>query len=70
MLTIEAYTYQRAFGGSYISTLKKLANTKCTINSDNSQTGKNKNLQCLFVLQPYLDIVNLDRVPMLTPICS
>ena len=39
MLTIEAYTYQRAFGGSYISTPKKLANTKCTINPDNSQTG-------------------------------
>ncbi|CAG8641173.1 12847_t:CDS:2 [Cetraspora pellucida] len=87
ILTIEAYTYQRAFGGSYISTPKKLANTKCTINSDNSQTGdnmclkyalgayfvsnrgENKNLQCLSVLQPYLDIVNLDRIPMPTSIC-
>ncbi|CAG8502763.1 22496_t:CDS:2 [Cetraspora pellucida] len=45
MLTIEAYTFQRTTGGSYISTSKKLANTKCTINSDNSDiinlaTGK------------------------------
>src|SRR6185312_10847677 len=32
--------------------------------------GENKNLQCLSVLQPYLDIVNLDGVPMLTPVCS
>ncbi|CAG8686806.1 5053_t:CDS:2, partial [Ambispora leptoticha] len=36
-LTIEAYTLRRAVGGSYISTLKKLANTKCTINPDNSK---------------------------------
>jgi hypothetical protein len=32
---IEAYTYRRALGGSYIPTPKKLANTKCTINPDN-----------------------------------
>ncbi|CAG8614742.1 3281_t:CDS:2, partial [Scutellospora calospora] len=74
--------------GSYILTPKKLANTKYTINPDNSQIdddmclkyalgayfasnrGKNKNLQCLSVLQPYLDIVNLDGIPMPTPICS
>ncbi|CAG8468425.1 2010_t:CDS:10 [Cetraspora pellucida] len=37
MLTIEAYIYQRAFGGLYISTPKKLANTKYTINPDNSE---------------------------------
>ena len=36
-LTIEAYTLQRTVGGSYISTPKKLANTKCTINPDNSK---------------------------------
>ncbi|CAG8830537.1 22932_t:CDS:1, partial [Cetraspora pellucida] len=87
-LYIEAYTLQRATSGSYISTPKKLANTKCTINPDNSQTGddmclkyalgayfasnrgENKNLQRLSVLQPYLDIVNLDGIPMPTPICS
>jgi len=37
MLTIEAYTYQRTTGGSYISTPKKLANIKYTINPDNSK---------------------------------
>ena len=87
-LYIEAYTYRRTIGGSYISISKKLANTKCTINPDNSQTGDDmclkyalgayfasnrgitKNLQRLSVLQPYLDIVNLDGIPMPTPICS
>ncbi|CAG8586358.1 10657_t:CDS:2, partial [Cetraspora pellucida] len=87
-LYIEAYTLRRAISGLYISTPKKLANTKCTINPDNSQTGddmclkyalgayfaskrgKNKNLQRLSVLQSYLDIVNLDEIPMPTPICS
>ena len=34
-LYIEAYTYRQATSGSYISTPKKLANTKCTINPDN-----------------------------------
>src|SRR5260364_223380 len=42
---IESYTYRRTNGGSYIPTPKKLANTKCTINPDNSDiidlaTGK------------------------------
>ena len=37
MLTIEAYTYRRTTGGSYILTPKKLANTKYTINPDNSK---------------------------------
>ena len=87
-LYIEAYTFRRATSGSYISTPKKLANTKCTINPDNSQTGddmclkyalgayfasnrgENKNLQRLSVLQPYLDIVNLDGIPMPTLVCS
>ena len=87
-LCIEAYILRRTTGGSYIPTPKKLANTKCTINPDNSQIeddmclkyalgayfasnrGETKNLQRLSVLQPYLDIVNLDRVPMPTPICS
>ena len=34
-ISIEAYTYRRATGGSYKPTPKKLANTKCTINPDN-----------------------------------
>ena len=98
MLTIEAYTYQRAFGGSYISTPKKLANTKCTINPDNSKiinpvTGMPSNnclqgaLACYYAhkdgytehleriftkkdYKQYLDIVNLDGIPIPTPICS
>ena len=45
MVLIESYTFCRATGGSYIPTPKKLANTKCTINPDNSDiidqdTGK------------------------------
>ena len=45
MITIEAYTYRRAVGGSYIPTPKALGNKKCTINSDNKglidpETGK------------------------------
>src|SRR5215216_3900185 len=35
MILIESYTLRRALGGSYILTLKKLANKKCTINPDN-----------------------------------
>src|SRR5260363_47577 len=87
-LCIEAYILQRTTGGSYTPTPKKLANTKCTINPDNSQTGDDlclkyalgayfasnegitKNLQRLSVLQPYLNIVKLDGIPMPTPICS
>ncbi|GBB98167.1 hypothetical protein RclHR1_31510001 [Rhizophagus clarus] len=34
-ITIEAYSYRRATGGSYIPTPEKLANKKCTINPDN-----------------------------------
>ena len=34
-ISIEAYSYCRATGGSFKPTPKKLANTKCTINSDN-----------------------------------
>ena len=34
-ISIEAYTYRWAIGGSYIPTPKKLANKKCTINPDN-----------------------------------
>jgi hypothetical protein len=45
MITIEAYTYRRAVGGSYIPTPKALGNKKCTINLDNKglidpETGK------------------------------
>jgi hypothetical protein len=45
MVFIEAYTLHRTTGGSYIPTPKKLANTKYTINPDNSNiidpsTGK------------------------------
>ena len=36
MIFIESYIYRQANGGSYIPTPKKLANTKCTINPDNS----------------------------------
>ena len=36
MIFIESYIYRRANGSFYIPTPKKLANTKCTINSDNS----------------------------------
>ncbi|CAG8475523.1 11073_t:CDS:2, partial [Scutellospora calospora] len=57
MLTIEAYTFRRTTGGSYISTSKKLANTKCTINPDNSD-----------IINPAT--VKLDGIPMPTPICS
>ena len=39
MIYIEVYTYRRATGGSYKPTPKRLANTKCTINPDNSKTG-------------------------------
>src|SRR5437660_7526814 len=38
MIYIEVYAYRRATGGSYKPTPKKLANTKCTINPDNSKT--------------------------------
>jgi len=87
MIFIEAYTYRRAEGGSYKPTPKNLANTKCTINPDNSKTGDDmclkyafgphfaildgvtKNLQRLSVIHPYLDRVNLDGIPMPTPIC-
>ena len=59
MIFIETYTYRRSNGGSYISTPKKLSNTKCTINPDNSDiidpdTGKLTNnclkgaLECYF----------------------
>jgi hypothetical protein len=34
-ISIEAYPYRRATGGSHILTPKKLANKKCTINPDN-----------------------------------
>ena len=34
-ISIEAYPYRQATGGSFKPTPKKLANTKCTINSDN-----------------------------------
>ncbi|GBB97514.1 hypothetical protein RclHR1_00030071 [Rhizophagus clarus] len=45
MILIESYTLCRSYGGSYIPTSRKLANTKCTINPDNSDiidpaTGK------------------------------
>src|SRR5438552_11565317 len=36
MIYIEVYTFRRAVGGSYKPTPKSLANTKCTINPDNS----------------------------------
>lgn len=44
-IIIDVYTLRRALGGSYIPTPKKLSNTKCTINPDNSKiidpiTGK------------------------------
>src|SRR5271170_7420362 len=35
IIFIEAYTYRRATGESFIPTPKKLANIKCTINPDN-----------------------------------
>ena len=35
MVFMESYTYRRTYRGSFIPTSKKLANTKCTINSDN-----------------------------------
>ena len=35
-LYIEAYTLRQTISRLYISTPKKLANTKCTINPDNS----------------------------------
>ncbi|CAJ0639815.1 1510_t:CDS:1, partial [Entrophospora sp. SA101] len=87
MIYIEVYAYRRAVGGSFKPTPKNLANTKCTINPDNSKTGDDmclkyafgpyfatldgitKNLQRLSVIKPYLDIVNLDGIPMPTPIC-
>src|SRR5271170_194436 len=86
MLYIDIYAYRRGTGGSYKPTPKNLANIKCTINSDNSQTGDDmclkyalgayfasnggvtKNLQRLSYLKLYLDIVNLDNIPMPTPI--
>ncbi|CAG8798860.1 22830_t:CDS:2, partial [Cetraspora pellucida] len=89
ILTIEAYIYQRAFGRSYISTPKKLANTKCTINPNNSKIinpvtgalacyyahkdGYTEHLERIFTkkdYKQYLDIVNLDGIPIPTPICS
>ncbi|CAH1767592.1 11897_t:CDS:1, partial [Entrophospora sp. SA101] len=88
MLFIEVYPYRRTVGGSFEPTPKRLANTKCTINPDNSKTGDDmclkyafgpyfatldgitKNLQRLSVIKPYLNIVNLDGIPMPTPICS
>ncbi|CAJ0768471.1 18344_t:CDS:2, partial [Entrophospora sp. SA101] len=87
MIYIEVYAYRRAVGGSFKPTPKNLANTKCTINPDNSKTGDDmclkyafgpyfatldgitKNLQRLSVIKPYLNIVNLDGIPMPTPIC-
>ena len=87
MIYIEVYAYRRATGGSYKPTPKRLANTKCTINPDNSQTGDDmclmhaldayfaskdgitKNLQRLSVINPYSNKVNLDGIPMPTPIC-
>src|SRR5271154_2185036 len=86
MLYIDIYAYRRDTGGLYKPIPKRLANTKCTINPDNSQTGDNMclkyalgayfasnkgektHLECLSVLKPYLDIVNLDNIPMPTPI--
>src|SRR5438477_152720 len=97
MIYIEAYLFRRATGASYISTPKNLANTKCTINPDNSKiidpkTGKpadnclqdalgyhfaylnryKVHLEHIFTaekLKPYLDKVNLNGIPMPTPIC-
>ncbi|CAJ0762000.1 13128_t:CDS:2, partial [Entrophospora sp. SA101] len=87
MIYIEVYAFRRAVGGSFKPTPKNLANTKCTINPDNSKTGDDmclkyafgpyfatldgitKNLQRLSVIKPYLNIVNLDGIPMPTPIC-
>jgi hypothetical protein len=86
MIYINVYAFRRAVGGSYKPTPKRLANTKCTINPDNSQIGDDKclqyalgayfasiggvtkNLQRLSYLIPYLNIVNLDGIPMPTPI--
>jgi hypothetical protein len=98
IIYIEVYTFRRATGGSYKPTPEKLANTKCTINPDNSNiidpiTGKPSDncligaLGCYFAeqdghidhlgkwiftakkLKKYLDRVNLDGIPMPTPIC-
>src|SRR5277367_1159867 len=88
MIYINVYAYRRGTGGLCKPTSKRLANTKCTINPDNSQTGDNmclkyalgayfasngdvtKNLQRLSYLKSYLDIVNLDNIPMPTLIDS
>src|SRR5271168_4448646 len=37
MIYINVYTFRRTVGGSYKPTPKRLANTKCTINPDNSK---------------------------------
>src|SRR5271170_3549155 len=88
MIYIDVYAYRRGTGGLYKPIPKNLANTKYTINSDNSQTGddmclkyalgayfaSNKGektyLERLSVLKPYLDIVNLNNIPMPTFIDS
>src|SRR5271169_1065665 len=45
MIYINVYTFRRAVGGSYKPTTKNLANTKCTINPDNSQIKDDKCLK-------------------------
>ena len=45
MIFIDVYAYRRTVGGSYKPTPKRLANTKCTINLDNSKLGDDKCLQ-------------------------
>src|SRR6185436_15605364 len=70
MILIEAYTLRRAEGGSYKPTPKKLANTKCTINPDNSKTG---NDMCLkYALGAYFAYnesvkVHLERLSVIRP---
>ena len=41
IIYINVYAYRRDTGGLYKPTSKRLTNTKCTINPDNSQTGDN-----------------------------
>ena len=97
MIYINVYAYRRGTGGLCKPTSKRLANTKCTINPDNSKiidpiTGKLSD-NCLMgalgyyfaeqdghidhlgkwiftakKLKQYLDRVNLDGIPMPTPI--
>ena len=57
ILTIEAYTFYRAINELFISTPKKLANTKCTINPNNSQTGDNMCLKYAIIKQVFDNLV-------------